>query len=81
MLNVVCKYMQIVNLHLPAVSVKFFLVLIVQNLIFHFSPVYKLSYSLWNSVLDPGSGDFLSSGSKAKEGKEIKIKILDPDPG
>jgi hypothetical protein len=75
------KYMHIVNLYLPAVSVKFFLVSIVQNLIFHFSPVYKLSYSLLSSVADPGSGAYLSSGSRAKEGKEIKIEILDPDPG
>jgi hypothetical protein len=74
------KYMQIVNLYLPAVSVKFFLVSIVQNLIFHFSPVYKLSYSLWYSVSDPELGAFLTSGSRVKEGKEIKIKSLDPDP-
>jgi hypothetical protein len=67
--------------YLPAVSIKFFLVPFVKMQFFHFSSVYKLSYSLWNSVLDPGLGALLTSGSKAKEGKEIKIEILDPDPG
>jgi hypothetical protein len=81
MLNVVRKKIHANCEYLPAVSVKFFLVPFVKMQFFPFSSVYKLSYSLWNSVLDRGLGAFLTSGSRAKEGKEIKIEILDPDPG
>jgi hypothetical protein len=45
-------------------------------------PVFHLFFlSIFSSVADPGSGAFLTLGSGSRDGKKVRIRIRDEQPG